>query len=677
MVPNCTFPGDSPEPSQDSPPGRAAPSPSRAVLTLLAGAMLAVVLGTGYAVMRYLPEGSTAEQPRAYFTPPDPSPEEAAHLQPADTRKQRWAYRACMLVVATGVLVLTRRGLAGWCRRARRGLAATLDRARAVPFFRSRLVCGVLLALLVTRLLPSFTKQVDLSAYGPKEMAMVDMHITFTIAHADRLAAGDVLFDGANPKYGAAVPVLIAAVEKNYGWFGWRHYFKCLLLGDSVYLLLAGLLYISWARHRWALCLLPFLLLLPNYYSVSDLNIPPNHSGLRTFGFPLALSGLLLSRRARPGALHFRCGALGMGAFLINPESGLATCAGLFAYLFLDQRRRGLETSISGWAGLTAFAFAGGLFVAAAFAAFCKLALGAFPSAAHALNYLQYLRVSNGGQGSYPWDGSVVPIIVFGHVAAALFATVLSRPHGTRHCFRAAVCTMFLVWFCYFANRPEPGYWCSYRLLYGFLLIDLGRIAVAFLRRPRFAFAPEKLATFALLLMAISLGYRAVEWHWNPTKWKVITQRWSAPLLKSNAPSPANAVLVEGVYYQPTVVADLRSRADFLRRQVGDGKRRLIYFAGDSFALARMTGIVPWQEFGDPIEAIDRTTFDRLIASVRESGQEVIYIDARMRRGFTFWGHAFDLVRSHIQPHYRLERTECGWEIWRRADLVTADPGGL
>ena len=54
-----------------------------------------------------------------------------------------------------------------------------------------------------------------------------------------------------------------------------------------------------------------------------------------------------------------------------------------------------------------------------------------------------------------------------------------NRTGGFRRSFRISVGITLLVWFAYFANRPDPEYMCSYLLLYGLLLIDLGRCLAA------------------------------------------------------------------------------------------------------------------------------------------------------------------------------------------------------
>ena len=118
------------------------------------------------------------------------------------------------------------------------------------------------------------------------------------------------------------------------------------------------------------------------------------------------------------------------------------------------------------------------------------------------------------------------------HATWSVWYTAQQRSSGFRTSFRIAVGTMLLVWFAYFANRPEPGYLCSYLLLYGLLLIDLGRyMGLGFQAAAHSSWIRAVLGVL-VLCHAGFVASRVIEWSWNPSQWTVRCLRWGVPLVR-------------------------------------------------------------------------------------------------------------------------------------------------
>lgn len=643
--------------------------PKRTVNVLRCTLVVGAAALLGYVCLRLGgPPAETRLNPEAS---PWHGPQQAnAFLHPVlyNTAGQRWGYRLILALLAAAVLIATVRPLRAALASVASLAAAPLRRLPRLRPFSNRWVGLLLLALLAVPVLPSFRKCPDFSAASAETLAHANIHFTIMLAHADRLAAGDVLFRDTTPPYGPLLPAALGAVERAWKPLHYGDVFRLLLGMELLYLLTAGYLFLRWARRRWLLAVPSLLLLLPFYYSAADLMVPPNHGPWRTLGIPTALLGLWLLRGAGAAALHGACGALATTALLINPESGAAATAGLLAFLYF---RIWVPGGLGGWrmrARLVGLFALGGVAVVVAFAIFCKAALGHFPDLSGALRMFQYARLSHGGFGTYAYDGSLWPVVMFFHAAAALVYTAVGRCSGFTHSFRAAVAAVFLIWFAYFVNRPHPEYLCSFYLLYGFLLIDALRYAALLVRRPRRVYGLEAVATALLLLVAAPRVAGAIEWSWDPRDWRVKTTRWHVPLADRGKPAVAGAPLVSRLYLPPAYAAEVTQRADFLRARAGSEKR-LIYFSADSYLMPRLAGVLPLQEYIDPCEALDRRSYDRLLAFIRDSGRAELYLEARDESAVVWYGKMFQVLRKDLSAHFRLARVESGWEIWERKNV--------
>ena len=174
-------------------------------------------------------------------------------------------------------------------------------------------------------------------------MSSMNMHIAMTLGHADRLAAGDVLFRETTPVYGVLVPVLLAIYERQFGLIPLGDHIRGLIGVEVLYWMIAGYLFLIWSRGHWLSCLLPGVLLLEYFWSTSLGLIPPNHSPYRSAGLTIAVLSLMVLRRASPRTNQWAAGIVSGLAVLANLESGIAATVGLVIYVYRRYALVGLE----------------------------------------------------------------------------------------------------------------------------------------------------------------------------------------------------------------------------------------------------------------------------------------------------------------------------------------------
>jgi hypothetical protein len=258
--------------------------------------------------------------------------------------------------------------------------------------------------------------------------------------------------------------------------------------------------------------------------------------------------------------------------------------------------------------------------------------------------------------------------VIVAHAIWSVVYTALERPGGFRQSFRIAAGITLLVWFAYFANRPDPEYICSYLLLYGMLLIDLSRylgrqIKLAF-RRPRALLGAQVVLGFLVLSHAGLVASRVIEWSGYPFKFTVKSARSGVPLVRRDDVKKPAPLRISKAYMAPAYAHSLKDRADFLRSAARG--HRLVYFTVDSYLMPRVSGVLPLQEFADPSEALTRSSYDRLLYSVLKAPVDEVYIDSRNAADLIWYGGMFDLLRRDLSRRFQRDGVEHGWEIWRR-----------
>jgi hypothetical protein len=639
------------------------------IATVLVGA----VLLAGYGCYCYWPVTTVTIDP---LRTPFYGPYKAngfVHPSIHDTQGLRRAHKLVVAVVALVVLL----GSTRWWRRALLervcGFVKVLViRERRARRLTGRIVLIGLLGLVLAREIPSLGKTPDLRSDTPANLANLNAHITMTLGPADRLAAGDVLFRETTPHYGVLVPVLVGIYQRHFGLIPLGDHVRWLVGIEILYWIAAGYLFVIWSRGHWLSCVLPIVLLLEYYWSATDGLAAPNHSPLRTAGLTMAMLGMTALRRASARTNQWAAGLLSGLAVLTNVESGIAATLGLVAYLY---RRFPLDEEDGRWSrllGMAARFCAGFLAALIGFVLLYRAGCGSWPHAAGLKQYFVYARLSSMGYGSRPFRIDLYPsawvalwpLTVVTHTIWSVCYTAQQRPGGFRPSFRIAVGTSLLVWFAYFANRPEPGYIGSYLLPYGLLLIDLGRYLGLALRRPRACFGIQAVLASLILCHSGIVASRVIDWSWNPSALAVKPLRWGIPLVWKGSQSPADPPRFSKAYLPESYSASLRERAGYLRR-VACG-RRLVYFTIDSYLMPRLSHVLPLQEFSDPAQALTRSSYDRLLRSVVKAPVETVYIDSRRCADLIWYGGMFDLLRKDLSRRFQCEGVEHGWEIWRR-----------
>ncbi len=227
---------------------------------------------------------------------------------------------------------------------------------------------------------------------------------------------------------------------------------------------------------------------------------------------------------------------------------------------------------------------------------------------------------------------------------------------------------MIVVWFAYFANRPEPAYLSSYLLLYGLLLVDLVRYMGLALRRPRSFFGVRTILAALVLCHAGFMASRVIEWSWNPSQWSIKSCRWGVPLVERGELMSPNQRRISKAYLPKAYADSLQDRAAYLRK-VARG-RRLVYFTVDSYMMPRLSNVLPLQLYPDPSEAFTRSSYDRLLNSVLKAPVNEVYVDSRNAAELVWYGQMFDLLRRDLSRRFQRDGIEHGWEIWRRRPEV-------
>jgi hypothetical protein len=657
-------------------------SPSRRawISTLL----VIAVIAAGYGCLCLWPVTTTTIDP---LKKPFYGPQHAngfIHPTIYDTQGMRRAHK--LVVVVVGLIALF--GSVRWSQsplfeRGARLVKASLARQKRARRASGKLGLLLLFGVLLAKEIPSLGKRPDFSDRDAALMAVANNHIAMTVGHADRLAAGDVLFRDTTPKYGVLVPVLLAIYERNFGMIALGDHIRWLVGIEIVYWIIAGYLFLIWSRGRWLCCLLPVVLLLEYYWSASLGLLPPNHSPYRTAGLTMAMLCPMLLRRVSARKNQWAAGIVAGLSVLANIESGVAATAGLAAYLLRRYAVYGREGRARGLLFLAARFAAGFLLSIVGFVLLYRVGCGAWPYAPGLREYIVYANLSSAGYGSRPfnaqlyqsWFLAIWPLVILAHAIWSVVFTAQQRTAGFRPSFRIAIGITLLVWFAYFANRPDPEYICSYLLLYGLLLIDLGRylgrqIKLA-LGRPRAWLSVQVILGLLVFCQAGLVASRVIVWSSSPFRFAVKPTRSGIPLVRRADVKKPGPPRISKAYLASAYARSLQDRASYLRSKARGG--RLVYFTVDSYLMPRVSTVLPLQEFADPIEALTRSSYDRLLHSVLKAPVDEVYIDARNAADLIWYGGIFDLLRRDLSRRFERDGVEHGWEVWRRRSELAVE----
>ncbi len=505
---------------------------------------------------------------------------------------------------------------------------------------------------------PGFLGPPDFSGQSWYDLTYSEGHWSLVIAPGDLLAQGRRLLVDVRPEYGVVLPVLWAAGQRAFGAFSMGDSVHALMGLQALYLGLSVWLLWRAARGRWLFAIVALAAVVPWYHFAHHSLLFPNQTAWRIVGMPLALATLWVLPTLRPWRQAFYLGAVAAGALLLNPESGVAVTAGLSVFLFFRHRasldRRPLI-------GLVA-PFLGGLLVAGgAFVLVCWILLGApVPLGLLPRQVLgKAAFLTSTGFSGFRWTPDPWPVFILGHAVFVLVQSAFAPPRassGFRPSFRAASATVLLVWFAYYANRPDPWNLSSYYLLYGLLLVDLLRYVALGVARRRVS--ARLLAAAALLVALVLPNVVAIS-----VKGAQQVTAALGPALRREA--PAGGGLLSGVYLSKGPAEELPRRADFIRARSAESP---VYVTADSYLIPKLSGVFSAMPVLDFCwEALTRKTYDRTLDEIVRSPSGRLYLDAPDTGAFyTICGAFYRQVRHDLAETFEKAGEEQGWEVWTR-----------
>lgn len=519
---------------------------------------------------------------------------------------------------------------------------------------------------------PAMLMNVDYSHQPWTRVEAREMHYASLISQGDRLASGFRLWDEVWAPYGVLMPVLTAIYERGAGDISLHGYLVLINALQGAYLAVAAYGYYRYGRRKWIYACLPLVLVGLHYHFYSFAVIgAPNHSAWRQSGFPLAILMMIVLRHTEFRRAVLWAGMTGGLALLLNPETGVAVNAGLLLFVFCHwpPRRAAHLAGMGGW-------FALGLAtVIVLFLAVVRVFLGPLPTCHAVTTYFEVQRlVSRSGYTGGVGTPHALAILIFAHAAASLLQISLRGRRGLHFyaSLRAGVCGMILVWFAYYANRPQYEYMTSYFILYGFLLVDVQRVLL--LSRGVAMRRWTWVVSAAVLAVLILPHVKAT---WDSEKQVYLR---GIELIR-HGPLSAKAAAISGVYFPKDArEAAFEEKSHFLQQIAARGS--VIYFSVDTYLMAKHSGVWPAIPMADAfLESLNRERYEKLLASVVRSTTQAIYFDDEnsvpllpavnstepAATSMSLAGRGFyRRLRQDLAPHFQREANCHGWERWVR-----------
>ena len=523
----------------------------------------------------------------------------------------------------------------------------------------------VFLSLLIVGLfkIPDFSNTTDQS------LALVNIHYSVVIGQGDLILGGSRLLDELNPTYGALFTSLIGWISLIKGkLIPLGSIIRWVQLMDILYWVLVYFAYWKWSRKNLGYLIIPVLFLLPWYFSTEGALVPINHSPIRTLGITLSVIFALFVPPFMKGVHFFIAGAIGCLSILINVESGIAANAGIVVFLFCDLFLGGRTKKDLRICLIAMLAFiAGFLTIFLVYNIWFFVALGYLPTLQGWKNYVLPAIFGASGSWAVEYKFDIWPLFLFFHVCFYFCLNMMGLCIGNYARKRLMISVIFLVWFAYFVSRPDPEYLSSYFFLYGFLIIDLSRYVRFLLLQKRCNWVVV-FPAFLILVILLGKSLDGVLWSWNPFSWDVKNQmRWQVPLVKKGHPLSSEAVFSQRCYFSLKYWQSLKEKSDFLMANDKPfGVSQKIFFSTDSYMLPRISGVLPYQVYSDPIMTLNKPTYERMLNKVIDSPFDEIYFDARDEKSLVWYGGMFQMVRRDLGEHFQKVGVESGWEIWKR-----------
>jgi hypothetical protein len=278
--------------------------------------------------------------------------------------------------------------------------------------------------------------------------------------------------------------------------------------------------------------------------------------------------------------------------------------------------------------------------------------------------FLNAVLLSSGGFSGFPFVSDPWPVLIFGHAAYVLARAALDpvRAAGAPASFRAAVAAALVVWFAYYANRPHPWNLSSYYLLYGFLLVDLMRVAAAGLARRR--------ASVLLALALAVLGGVALPNVLAIAK-KGADQVRAALLPALRREAPPGARCVSGVFVEPAGGAAVLEKAATVAARRAEAP---VYFTSDSWLVPKVAGVFSAVPAVDACwESMTRAAYRRIVDAVLASPTSRVYFDPPGTPAYySDCALFYERLRADLSGRFARGPDEGGWEAWvRRGNETT------
>jgi hypothetical protein len=511
--------------------------------------------------------------------------------------------------------------------------------------------------------IPSLWLPMDFTGMPPEGIVDIQSHYSTVVMQGDRLAAGERIFSDVKIYYGVLFPVVLGAFERYFGPISFGGYIQMVKYFQVAFVILSVLLYRAFARHTKLPLLTAALLILPWYHSNHMGILYPNLSAWRLISLPLAVAAIFLLRGVRPPALlAVFLGIIGGSLTTLNLETGIAANIGFVAYLcfrfLMPLAKQPARAAFTLMSYVIAFAIPWVLL-----SLLVPLLIGSnFDIGSYLSTIFLLAREISAGYSGLPPEFNPVAITIAVHATYCLIKLGLrtGQELGFHNAFRAAICTMILIWFAYYINRPDVSYLFNELMLYGFLLIDVVRTVVVQIQGHRPSrFEPLIVPTLVLATVAIpqiAFGFEFA----MPSYLSGLKQRLYGPQVQP-------AAKLSGVMLQPSVARELIHKGEYIKKRAEHGS--VLYLTSDSVLVPKLSGVLTAAKLTEPFQEI---TFGYQLAAFTErltkTGPAYILFDdpQSLTQGWSYRRTCFNEIRDRIRGRYQPLKCESGWEIWTR-----------
>lgn len=525
---------------------------------------------------------------------------------------------------------------------------------------------------------PGLAATFDYSADQWWRIESAEKHWALTISYGDRLAQGLRLYDDVFPSYSGVIAILKALYVRCFGVTSLRTDIVFVQATQLLYLGLGAWCYYLYSGRRW-LCALSSIIYAgaASSFATWYFMYAPNHTAWRTIFFPVALLGVYLSRRRRPAVNDMVLGAISALSVLHNFETGVAIAFAL-ATCTVYRCMRDFSYHTFKFTALAVAYWGSGMAIGLLVHGLtCLAVLGAWPNyPALYRNIAVVMHVVAAGHGGVKASKlDLLALVMFGHAACVFVTAFTARVHlrmpSIRDEMRLAAAATILVWFRYYANRPEPPYLCSFYLLYGVLLIDLVD-AVAAVRR-RIWETPEASFAAAMVIVMVILPRLKTELEGRTAEYRDGIRRLA------NAAQPANSLKASGVWLPDNAIsAAIQTKAAFIRHRAEKGE--VIYLTENCYLIPKLSGVWPALPVAEPFwESPDKVRYERLVRSIVDSQHDEIFFDAPStvasnESPSTGWNSAdfYAGLRQRLANEFTQAETRDGWERWTRKERMAS-----